>query len=128
MCIRDRFASSTSVYAQHQGEWVDETSPTESESFSGRCIRHGEQLLADYPWPAVAVRFGGIYGPGRTRLIDSVRDGSASRSPGAPIYTNRIHRDDCARVLEHLLDLPKEGSLSLRVKMTFGLFHSHEGM
>ncbi|MBK8184081.1 MAG: SDR family oxidoreductase [Candidatus Competibacteraceae bacterium] len=100
------FASSTSVYAQHQGEWVDETSPTESESFSGRCIRHGEQLLADYPWPAVAVRFGGIYGPGRTRLIDSVRDGSASRSPGAPIYTNRIHRDDCARVLEHLLDLP----------------------
>jgi nucleoside-diphosphate-sugar epimerase len=33
------FTSSTSVYAQHQGEWVDEDSPAEAESFSGRCIR-----------------------------------------------------------------------------------------
>jgi uncharacterized protein YbjT (DUF2867 family) len=72
-------------------------------SFSGRCIRAGEQLLWDSGWPAVVVRFGGIYGPGRTRLIDSVRDGSATRPAGPPIFTNRIHRDDCARVLEHLL-------------------------
>lgn len=100
------FASSTSVYAQHRGEWVDEDSPAEADSFSGRCIRAGEQLMWDSPWPAVAVRFGGIYGPGRTRLIDSVREGAATRPTGAPIYTNRIHRDDCARALAHLIELP----------------------
>ena len=109
------FTSSTSVYAQHQGEWVDEDSPAEAEGFSGRCIRQGEQLLWHSAWPAVAIRFGGIYGPGRTRLIDSVREGSAVRPDGPPLYTNRIHRDDCARVLEHLLNLPEPERLYLAV-------------
>ena len=109
------FTSSTSVYAQHQGEWVDEDSPAEADSFSGRCIRTGEQLLWDSPWPAVAIRFGGIYGPGRTRLIDSVRAGTATRPAGPPLYTNRIHRDDCARVLEHLLFLSDPAPLYLAV-------------
>lgn len=109
------FTSSTSVYAQHSGEWVDEDSPAEAAGFSGRCIRQGEQLLWDSPWPAIAVRFGGIYGPGRTRLIDSVREGSVTRPAGPPVYTNRIHRDDCARVLEHLLNLPDPARLYLAV-------------
>lgn len=108
------FASSTSVYAQHRGEWVDEDSPAEAAGFSGRCIRAGEQLAWDSPWPAIAVRFGGIYGPGRTRLIDSVRDGAATRS-AVPIYTNRIHRDDCARALEHLIELPNPERLYVAV-------------
>ena len=101
------FSSSTSVYAQQQGEWVDEASPATAAGFSGRCLRAGEQRLWDSPWEGVAVRFGGIYGPGRTRLIDSVREGSATCPAGPPVYTNRIHRDDCARVLEHLLFSPQ---------------------
>lgn len=101
------FTSSTSVYAQQQGEWVDENSPAEADGFSGRCLRQGEQLVANSGWPAVVVRFSGIYGPGRTRLISSVREGSATGSEGPPIYTNRIHRDDCARALEHLLHIPE---------------------
>ena len=109
------FTSSTSVYAQHQGEWVDEDSPAEAEGFSGRCIRAGEQRMWDSSWPAVAVRFGGIYGPGRTRLIESIRAGTATRPTGPPLYTNRIHRDDCARVLEHLLFLPEPALLYLAV-------------
>lgn len=109
------FTSSTSVHAQHHGEWVDEDSPAQAEGFSGRCIRAGEQLMWDSAWPAVVARFGGIYGPGRTRLIDSVRSGTATRSEGPPIYTNRIHRDDCARVLAHLLALPKPERLYIAV-------------
>lgn len=109
------FTSSTSVYAQHQGEWVDENSPATAEGFSGRCIREGERLMWGSDWPAVAVRFGGIYGPGRTRLIDSVREGSATCSDGPPVYTNRIHRDDCARVLEHLLQFPEPEPLYIAV-------------
>jgi nucleoside-diphosphate-sugar epimerase len=55
---------------------------------------------------AVCVRFGGIYGPGRTRLIDGVRRGDVPIAP-YPSYTNRIHRDDCAGVLRHLARLER---------------------
>ena len=75
----------------------------------------GEQLLwtvVGRRWWSVSV---GIYGPGRTRLIDSVRDGSAVGPVGPPVFTNRIHRDDCARVLEHLLFLPDPAPLYLAV-------------
>ena len=98
------FASSTGVYAQDDGGWVDEDSPTEPAGFSGRRLLEGEGLVAACGVPAVRVRFGGIYGPGRTRLIDQVRAGATcSESPVA--WTNRIHRDDCAGVLAHLLAL-----------------------
>jgi len=52
--------------------------------------------------PATVVRFGGIYGPGRTRLIRMVRSGEARRSE-PPRFTNRIHRDDCAGMLAFLM-------------------------
>ncbi|MCP5159630.1 MAG: SDR family oxidoreductase [Gammaproteobacteria bacterium] len=109
------FTSSTSVYAQRQGEWVDEDSPAEAEGFSGRCIRQGEQQLWASGWPAVAIRFGGIYGSGRTRLIDSVRNGVAVCPEGPPIYTNRVHRDDCTRILEHLLQIAEPQKLYIAV-------------
>ncbi len=50
------------------------------------------------------MRFGGIYGPGRDRLIREVKAG-ASCVADPPVYTNRIHRDDCAGVLRHLMSL-----------------------
>jgi len=99
------FTSSTAVYGQSEGEWVDETSPTAPRGFSGRCLLEGEQLLLASRYPGLVVRLGGIYGPGRTRLIESVRSGQARLREGPPHYTNRIHRDDCAGVLGHLLDL-----------------------
>jgi nucleoside-diphosphate-sugar epimerase len=105
--------SSTSVYAQQQGEWVDEDSPAASTGFSGRCIREGEELLWSGPYPATVIRFGGIYGPGRTRLIDSLRDGTARCVQGA--YSNRIHSQDCARALQHLMALDEPESLYLGV-------------
>ena len=51
---------------------------------------------------ATVVRFSGIYGPGRNHLINSVRDGIIAQQ--TPLhYSNRIHRDDCAGVLAHLI-------------------------
>ncbi|MFZ1861440.1 MAG: SDR family NAD(P)-dependent oxidoreductase, partial [Candidatus Competibacter sp.] len=50
-----------------------------------------------------------------TRLIDSVSEGTAIRPAGPPLYTNRIHRDDCARVLEHLLSLTDADPLYVAV-------------
>ena len=72
------FASSTSVYGQHDGEWVDETSPTEPVDFRGRRLLEAEQLLATGSLRGRRpVRFGGIYGPRRSGLIDAVRGGRA---------------------------------------------------
>ncbi|HEX2878010.1 MAG TPA: hypothetical protein VHO25_00600 [Polyangiaceae bacterium] len=57
----------------------------------------------------------GIYGPGRRRLIDSVLSGSASYDPNRLSFTNRIHRDDVAGALAHLIDLPKPDAIYLGV-------------
>lgn len=104
---------STSVYAQSGGERVDETSPTEPEHFGGRRLLEGEALLAktaaERDVRATVVRFGGIYGPGRTRLLDSVRRGTATCYE-PQVWTNRIHIDDCVGALVHLLghDAPED--------------------
>ena len=109
------FTSSTAVYAQAAGEWVDEDSPEEAEDFAGRRLREGEEILREGPFPATVLRLGGIYGPGRTRLIDGLRAGSALLSAGPPHYTNRIHRDDCAGALRHLMHLEQPEPLYLGV-------------
>src|SRR4030095_336140 len=88
------FTSSTAVYAQTGGEWVDETSETEPREFSGRRLLEGEELLLRGPFTATVVRMAGIYGPGRTRLIDQVRRGEAGYQTDEPRYTNRIHQED----------------------------------
>jgi nucleoside-diphosphate-sugar epimerase len=107
------FTSSTAVYAQTDGEWVDETSQTSPGDYSGRRLLEGEQLLLRGPFAATVVRMAGIYGPGRTRLIDQVRRGEAVCQPGEPRYTNRIHRDDAAEVLQHLMSLASAETLYL---------------
>jgi nucleoside-diphosphate-sugar epimerase len=105
--------SSTSVYGQHQGEWVDEESPTTPARFTGRALLEGERLVLEAPFPTTVVRFGGIYGPGRTSLVDRVRAGQARWRPDH--YTNRIHRDDCAGALRHLAGLDAPAQLYLGV-------------
>lgn len=99
------FTSSTGVYGQADGAWVDETSPTEPAGFSGRRMREAEEILAAGGVPSVSLRLGGIYGPGRHSLIDRVRAGTAT-CPPAPSWTNRIHRDDAAGALRHLARHP----------------------
>jgi len=55
----------------------------------------------------VVLRLGGIYGPGRTRLIDMVRGGKATLPAGSKL-TNRIHRDDAAAAIVHLCTMDAE--------------------
>ncbi len=102
------FTSSTSVYHQSEGEWVDEYSVVEPKSFSGKTMLKAESLLHSTKYPTTAVRFGGIYGPGRNRLIERVRQGKGCPA-FPPVYGNRIHRDDCAGILAHLIKLDKQG-------------------
>lgn len=98
------FVSSTAVYGQQNGEWVDETSTTEPDAMNGKILLDAEARVLAGPFPATVLRLGGIYGPGRTRLIRMVESGEATVSPEAPSYTNRIHRDDAAGMLGHLID------------------------
>jgi nucleoside-diphosphate-sugar epimerase len=97
------FTSSTGVYDQNDGEWIDESSPAKADRATSQALRDGERLVLASAFPATVVRFSGIYGPGRTRLIDSVAAGSARLELGDTRYLNHIHRDDCAGVLAHLM-------------------------
>jgi len=103
------FTSSTSVYGQENGEWIDEESAPRPTRYAGEITLLAERLLLARDVPATVVRLGGIYGPGRTGLIDRVVLGEAGYRPGPPHYTNRIHRDDAAGLLRHLMSLPPDG-------------------
>lgn len=100
------FVSSTSVYGQTGGEWVDEHSPTEPRRATAHRLLEAEKVIAESGFPHCIVRFSGIYGPGRNRLVEQVRQGRAILSAR---YTNRIHADDCAGVLAHLIERQRTG-------------------
>jgi nucleoside-diphosphate-sugar epimerase len=113
------FVSSTAVYGDAGGGWVDESTTATPGGFSGRILREAEELLhgrlRGTGIRPVVLRLGGIYGPGRTRLIDQVRGGSAT-VPAGPRFTNRIHRDDAAAAIVHLCSMdPSPGPLYLGV-------------
>jgi nucleoside-diphosphate-sugar epimerase len=110
------FASSTAVHGQDDGSTVDEDSPTEPPDFRGRVMLEGERVVLGGPWPATVVRLGGIYGPGRTWLIDGLKSGRIGLSAdGRSPWTNRIHVDDAARALAHLARLPAPAPVYLGV-------------
>lgn len=93
------FVSSSAVYGQDDGAWVNEESETAPRHFNGRVMLEGERIARAAG--GVCVRFSGIYGPRRTRLVDAVRRGQLA--PAAPmVFSNRIHVEDCVGVLAHL--------------------------
>lgn len=93
------FVSSTAVYGEEGGAWVDEDTPCRPEGFRGRVMLAAERHVLALPEGRVA-RLSGIYGPGRTALVRRVLDGRPCRPDR---YGNRIHRDDAARLVVHLL-------------------------
>ncbi len=107
------FVSSTTVYGDFDGGWVTEASPAESTAPTARLVREAEELLLGRSDRGTVLRLSGIYGPGRTRLIDSVKDGTAVL-PMEPLWTNRIHRDDAAAAIVHLtMDVDEPAPLYL---------------
>lgn len=93
--------SSTAVHGEDAGEWIDETTLPRPRAFNGRVLLEAEQELARHGG-AIVLRLSGLYGPGRESLLRRARSGA----PGRPRWTNRIHLDDAALALSHLLDLP----------------------
>ncbi|MCK5945203.1 MAG: NAD-dependent epimerase/dehydratase family protein [Planctomycetes bacterium] len=95
---------STSVWHRDDGAFVDERTPPSPKDYRGRAVLDGEQVLADAPCRSIALRFAGIYGPGRTRLLDAIARGERT-IPTRAIHGNRIWRDDGAKAIAHVLSL-----------------------
>ena len=86
------FVSSSSVYGQQEGEWVDETSPAVASSYSGRVMLEAEQVALKSGIPSSIVRLTGIYGPGREWLLTQVRRGYRVVTDPPPAGTPSILR------------------------------------
>ena len=94
------YISTTGVYGDRKGEWVDETShPNPGQERSRRRVEAEQQWAGLGMDLAVDIfRTGGIYGPGRSAL-DDVRSGTARRVVRPGHAFSRIHRDDIARTV-----------------------------
>lgn len=95
------FVSSTAVHGEDRGDWVDEAGVAEPQAFNGRVLIEAERRLAASVPGAVVLRPSGIYGPGRDYLLRRAR----REEPARPRWTNRVHVEDVASALSHLLDL-----------------------
>jgi nucleoside-diphosphate-sugar epimerase len=108
------YLSTTGVYGDRQGGWVDETSALEPTGERGRRRVEAEQgwlrLWREHRMPVHIFRLAGIYGPGRSAL-DSVRRGEARRVHKPGQVFSRIHVDDIAAVLEASLARPNPGAV-----------------
>jgi nucleoside-diphosphate-sugar epimerase len=101
---RTVLVSSTSVWHRTDGAEVDEDTPPSPADFRGRAVLEGEAVLRDSAHHAVALRFSGIYGPGRTRLVERIIAGQAA-PPAKENHGNRIWRDDGAKAIVHALTI-----------------------
>lgn len=102
------YLSTTGVYGDRHGDWVDETSPLEPTTERGH-----RRLAAETRWQALGLplhifRLAGIYGPGRNQLV-SILDGTAKRIVKPGQIFSRIHVEDIAGVLEASIARPRPG-------------------
>lgn len=106
------FVSSTAVYGGHAGAEVDDDTPPDPDGFRGEILREAELIARSWSGTGVAVRASGIYGPGRDRILRrAVETGGVLDGPDR--WTNRIHRDDLAAALRHVLERDAPASVYL---------------
>ncbi|WP_176440339.1 SDR family oxidoreductase [Boseongicola aestuarii] len=102
------YLSTTGVYGDHKGDWVDEETPLEPSTERGIA-----RVEAEAAWTALGVplhifRLAGIYGPGRGPF-SKVRSGKARRIIKEGQVFSRTHVEDIAQILEASMDRPDPG-------------------
>ena len=102
------FVSSTAVYGAHGAQWIDEDTPTAPKSFNGQVLLETEQWLykQNTQFETLSLRLSGIYGPGRSYLLERLRTGQATAPMTESHWVNRIHIEDAAAAVVHLMNLP----------------------
>lgn len=108
------YLSTTSVYGDRMGDWVDETSELRPSSKRGSRRKKAEEqwlsLFKSHQLPVHIFRLAGIYGPGRSAL-DSIRAGMARRINKPGHVFSRIHVEDIVRVLMASMNAPNPGGV-----------------
>ncbi len=108
------YLSTTGVYGDTGGAWVDETAKTNPSSDRSRRRVAAEnawlELYREHGLPVHIFRLAGIYGPGRS-VFDQIRAGRAKRIDKPGHAFSRIHVDDIARVLAASIARPKPGRI-----------------
>lgn len=112
------FISSTAVYGNHGDDWIDENTPTDPKAFNGRILVQTEQWLMNLRMShpdlkTISLRLSGIYGPGRNNLLDRLKKGLASAPSENTHWVNRIHIDDAAAAIVHVMNLQSPSPLYL---------------
>ncbi|MGR3483805.1 MAG: SDR family oxidoreductase [Paracoccaceae bacterium] len=102
------YLSTTGVYGDHGGAWVDEETPCTPATARGEARVQAERAWAATGLPLHVFRLAGIYGPGRGPFA-KVRAGTARRIVKPGQVFSRIHVDDIARVLLASIDRPDPG-------------------
>lgn len=110
---RTVLVSSTAVYGQSDGSVVSEETIPDPARFNGQVLLQMEQLAASYSDKLVVARVAGIYGPGREGMLRLAASEGLEMQQFPPCFTNRIHLDDVAAVLMHLLLLNNPQALYL---------------
>ncbi len=100
------YTSSTGVYGDHDGDWVDETTDLSPTTEKTRVLAEAERIARDvapeYGIDGSVVRFAGLYGPNRYRL-DRYLEGPVTEG-----YLNMIHRDDAVGAVRFALESSDE--------------------
>lgn len=108
------YLSTTTVYGDYRGNWVDENEPLRPSHERAWRRVHAEQRWFDlkrlHRRPTHVFRLAGIYGPGRS-VLDDVRDGSVQRIVKKKQYFGRIHVEDIATVLRASMERPNPGAV-----------------
>lgn len=111
------FISSTAVYGDHGDQWVTEDTPVDPKGFNGRVLCEAEQWLDALQHTSristISLRLSGIYGPGRTYLLDRLRQGLASATSQPAHWVNRIHIEDATASIIFLLTFAHPQSVYL---------------
>jgi nucleoside-diphosphate-sugar epimerase len=107
-------ASSTGVFGQRDGAWVDEATPPAPASPTAEVLARAERLFLEAAGSgarARVLRLSGLYGPGRTWMVDRVRAGALALGPGDGAWLNSCHRDDAVAAVLAVLDRGRDGAV-----------------
>ncbi|WP_394741340.1 SDR family oxidoreductase [Natronococcus roseus] len=96
------YTSSTGVYGDHDGDWVDESTPIAPTTAKTEVLAEAErvalELPPEYGFDGAVARYAGLYGPDRYRL-ERYLEGPVTEG-----YLNMVHRDDAAGAVRYLLE------------------------
>ncbi len=108
------YTGSTGVFGQRDGGDVDEGTPPEPASPEAEVLVEAERLVAAAAgsgMPACVVRLSGLYGPGRTGVVDRVRSGALALGPGDETFMNFCHLDDAVAAVLAALSRGRAGAV-----------------